>query len=279
MSAYQVCPTARLEKLLVPTDGSEFSESAIKEALTFAKACSSKIYALSVIEVNPEFEALAPGFVERAKKTASEHLESIKSKASNEDIDCEILIREGEEPYKYIVEEAKKNKIEMIIMGRHGRTGLKRLMIGSVTAKVIGHMPCNVLIVPKASSVIYKTILLATDGSKYSEAAALDAISIAKRCRSDLIVLSVSTKTKNIPSAKKSVEKIKEKAEKDGLKVKTFTPRGMPYELVVKTAKDKKAGVIVVGSHGRTGLKKLLMGSVTERIIGHAHCPVLVVKS
>jgi nucleotide-binding universal stress UspA family protein len=279
MSACKVCPTARLEKLLVPTDGSEFSEDAIKEAFNLAKTCSSKVYAMSVVEINPEFEALAPGLVEKAEKAMREHLESVKSKAAREGIDCEIIVHEGEEPYKYIVEEAAKNKVEMIIMGRRGRTGMKRLMMGSVTAKVIGHAPCKVLVVPKAAAVTYKTILIATDGSKYSEAASVEAISIAKRCGSDLIVMSVASDTKSLPAAKKNVEAVKKLAEKEGLKIKTLTPKGMPYEVIVNTAKDKNADVIVVGSHGRTGIEKLLMGSVAERVIGHARSTVLVVKA
>jgi nucleotide-binding universal stress UspA family protein len=279
LSACKVCPTARLEKLLVPTDGSEFSGDAIKEAFNLAKTCSSKVYAMSVVEINVEFEALAPGLVEKAEKATREHLESVKSKAAKEGIDCEIIVHEGEEPYKYIVEEAAKNKVEMIIMGRRGRTGMKRLMMGSVTAKVIGHAPCKVLVVPKAAAVSYKTILIATDGSKYSEAASVEAISIAKRCGSDLIVMSVASDTKSLPAAKKNVEAVKKLSEKEGLRIKTLTPRGMPYEVIVNTAKDKKADVIVVGSHGRTGIEKLLMGSVAERVIGHARSTVLVVKS
>ena len=65
----------------------------------------------------------------------------------------------------------------MIVMGRRGRTGLKRLMMGSETAKTIGHAPCNVLVVPRAAKLEFKNILIATDGSKYSAAAA------SGRCR------------------------------------------------------------------------------------------------
>jgi len=278
MSAYQACPTARLEKLLLPTDGSKFSEGSIREAISLAKNCSSKIFVLSVVEMNPEFEALAPEIIEKMEKETRQHLESVKSRALKEGVDCEIIVHEGEEPYQYIVAEAAKRKVEMIIMGRRGRTGLKRLMMGSVTARVIGHSPCKVLVIPETAKVSYRNILIATDGSKYSDAAALEAISIAKRCGSDLIALSVATKDKDLPSAKKSVEKISQIAEKEGLKSKTMTPRGTPYNVIVETAEKKNADVIVVGSHGRTGLERLLMGSVTERVIGQANCAVLVVK-
>jgi nucleotide-binding universal stress UspA family protein len=279
MSAYQVCPTAKLERLLLSADGSKFSEGAVREAISLAKTCGSKLYIVSVVEVNPEFESLAPGLVERVEKETRQYLEEVKGKALKEGADCEIIVHEGENPHKYIVSEASKKKVEMIIMGRRGRTGLKRLMMGSVTAKVIGHAPCKVLVVPKAATVDYKKILIATDGSKYSEAASREAISIAKRIGSDMIAISVATKDKNLPAAKKSVDAVKKIAEKEGIKIDVITPKGTPYEVIVNTAERKNADVIFIGSHGRTGIERLFMGSVTERVIGHANCAVMVVKA
>ncbi|MEW6416758.1 MAG: universal stress protein [Nitrospirota bacterium] len=274
-----ICPVAKLEKVLLSTDGSELSEGAVRESIALAKTCGSKLYAISVVEVNPEFEALAPGLVEKMEKETRQYLESVKERASKEGADCEIIVHEGEEPYQYIVDEAARNNVEMIIMGRRGRTGLKRVMMGSVTAKVIGHAPCKVLVVPKAATVAYKKILIATDGSKYSEAASREAISIAKRCGSDMIAISVATKDKNLPAAKKSVNEVKKIAEKEGIKIEVLTPKGTPYEVIVETAEKKDADVIFVGSHGRTGIERLFMGSVTERVIGYTNSAVMVVKA
>lgn len=280
MSEQQVCcPTARLEKLLLATDGSEQSEGAVRETINLAKVCSSKIYAISVIEANAEFMASAPGFFEKYEKQIRQHLESVKTRASKENIDCEIIIHEGEEPFQYITDEAAEKKVEMILMGRYGRTGIDRLLMGSVTAKTIGHSPCKVMIVPGAAKVSYKKILVATDGSKYSDAAALEAISIAKRCGSELIALSVAARDTNLAAAKESVERVRQIAEKEGIKVESLTLSGTPYEVIVSTAEQKGADLIVVGSHGRTGVKRLLMGSVTERVIGHSKSAVLVVKA
>ncbi|MEW6162283.1 MAG: universal stress protein [Nitrospirota bacterium] len=274
-----VCPVARLEKLLVATDGSEFSESAIREAINLAKTCSSKLYAVSVVKTNPEFEAVMPQVVEKDEKEAMEHLESIKSRASKEGVDCEIIVHRGEEPFQDIVNDAAKNQVDMIIIGTHGRTGLKRLMMGSVTAKVIGHAPCKVLVVPKDARVTFEKILIATDGSIYSELASREAISIAKRTDSSLIALSVAKRDENLPAAKESVDMVRKVAEKEGIKVEALTPKGLPFEAIVNIAKQKNAGLIVVGNHGRTGTERLLMGSVTERVIGHAKSAVLVVKT
>lgn len=273
-----VCPTARMEKLMVATDGSDYSESAIREAINLAKVCSSSLIAVSVVKTNIEFDSVLPQFVEKKEEEAIKHLESVKAQAKKEGVDCTTVVTLSEEPYQDIVDHASKNNVDMIIMGTHGKTGMKRLMMGSVTAKVIGHAPCNILVLPLNAKVECKNVLIATDGSKYSEAAASEALGIAKRCGSSLIVISVASSEAEIASAKDNVNKVSEAAEKEGVKTTSVVTKGKPYEAIIETAKQKKADFIVVGSHGRTGLARLLMGSVTERVIGHAEAAVLVVK-
>jgi nucleotide-binding universal stress UspA family protein len=282
------CPLAKMDKLLVATDGSIFSESAIREAINLARTCSSKLIAVSVVQTSREFEDLVPKVFEKAVKEVREHLESVKSRALKEDVDCEIVVHRGEEPFQDIVNEAEKNRVDMIIIGTHGRTGLKRLMMGSVTARVIGHAPCNVLVVPLHAKIDCGKILIATDGSRYSDAAASEAIGVAKRCDVSLIVISVAFSDKEIMLAedyeemllaKNNVKKIVELAEKEGVKTEGLTVKGKPHEAILETSKQKRADLIIVGSHGRTGLDRLLMGSVAERIIGHSESAVLIVKA
>ncbi len=116
----KVCPVAKLEKLLIATDCSEYSESAIREAINLAKICSSKLIAVTVVRTNPEFEAAVPQVIEKAEEEAREHLDSIKIRASKEGIDCEMIIHRGEEPYQDIVADALKNQVN------HGHTWQNR---------------------------------------------------------------------------------------------------------------------------------------------------------
>ncbi len=279
MGAYQVCPIIeRLERILLATDGSEYSESAVREAINLAKTCGSKLYVISVIEVSSEFSVLATGLIENEERNRMEHLKAVKSKASEEGVDCEIIMYRGGEPYESIVDEAAKNKVGMIIMGRHSRSGLGRIMMGSVTAKVIGHTLCRVLVIPKDAKLTFEKILIATDGSMHSEFASNEAIDIAKRTGSSMIVLSVAKKDENLPAVKECVDMVKKAAEKEGIKVEALIRKGVPHEVIVDIAFQEYVGLIVVGSHGRTGISKLLMGSVTERVIGHAENAVLVWK-
>jgi len=147
MADKRSCPIPGLKKILLATDGSKYSGAALKEAISISRACSSKLYVLSVVEVNPEYEALAPRLVEKAEGETRKLLESVKKRIMKEGLDCETLVHQGDDPSQFIVEEAEKKKVNMIVMGIHGRTGLKKLMMGSVTQKVIAHIPCSVLVV------------------------------------------------------------------------------------------------------------------------------------
>lgn len=147
MSDITICPIKEHSKILVATDGSDFSKAAICQAINLAKICSSKVYAISVIEVNPEFVSLASNIIEKMEKETKEHLDSVKAQITKQGLECETIVHEGEEPYKFIVSEAEKNKVDIIVMGSHGKTGIGRLLMGSVTSRVIGHAPCSVLVV------------------------------------------------------------------------------------------------------------------------------------
>lgn len=130
---------------LLAADGSDFSEEAIRESISLAKASGSKVTALRVVEFNPEFEALAPSYVEKMESEAIAYINSIKERAKKEGVDCEGLVERGI-PYEVILNKAKEKHADMILMGSHGRTGIERLLMGSVTERVIGHAECDVLV-------------------------------------------------------------------------------------------------------------------------------------
>ncbi|MDA8099195.1 MAG: universal stress protein [Nitrospiraceae bacterium] len=293
----EICPVFSAERLLLATDASLHSEGAIREAIRLAKQCGSTLEAISVIETNPEYEALAPKSIEKAEKAAREHLDAVAGRAKSEGVSCSVAVLEGEDSYRSVVDEAVKQKTTMIVMGRRGRTGLKRLVMGSTTARVIGHAPCTVLVVPRAATVEFKSVVVATDGSRYSAAAASEAIGIAKRNGSKLTVVAVvpaeiATPTdvdfvadrreliaeREMQEAEKNAKAVKEAAAKEQVNVKAFVMTGKPADAIMEAAKDANADLVVVGSHGRTGLEKLLMGSVAERVIVLASSAVLVVK-
>ena len=281
-------PSAPFPKILVCTDGSPDSEGAITAALNLAKTTGSTVFLLEVLFYLAGYElqapdTLAPPMVNlelmQAQETAAkERLEARKAEAAGEGVTLEPRVRSGSSAYEGILEEAGELRPDLIIMGRHGYTGLTRLLMGSVTARVIGHSPCNVLVVPREVPLSFKRLLVASDGSPFSEAAWTEALSLAKTMGSDLVGVSVAASDRDIPAATQVVRGLEESASQQGIALDTMIPMGRPEEGIVKAADFKAASLIIVGSHGRTGLKRLLMGSVAERVIGDAKCPVLVVK-
>ena len=279
MSEGAYCPVGKAEKLLLATDGTQYSEGAIREAISFAKKCSSTLYAMSVIEMDVEYESVAQKHIDLEEQERIKHLSSIKLRAEGEGVPCETFICSDNSPEKCIVDEAEKRQVDMIIMGKRGAKGLMKLMMGEVVAKVIKNAPCKVLVVPKEAMISYQNILVATDGSKYSEAAAADGVGIAKRCGSSLFALSAARSDDELAEAKANVAKIVTMAQKEGVPVEPLTPHGRSYEAIVEVAGGRGVDLIVMGTYGKTGLDKILMGSSTEKVIGQTHCAVLVSKA
>jgi nucleotide-binding universal stress UspA family protein len=150
--------------------------------------------------------------------------------------------------------------------------------MGEVAAKVIGHTFCNVLVVPRAAHINYKTVLVAVDGSKHSEAALQQAIAIAKRCGSSLIALSAMRDESEREEAEGYVKTAVEQAQKEGVQGEGVTPTGRSFNAIVETAGGKGVVLIVMGTYGKIGIRKMLMGSSTEKVISSAGCAVLVIK-
>ncbi len=144
------CPLTRGERILVAVDGSVFSDAAVDQAISLGGICNSQIFLVSVIDLYPEQMEVAPTLVEKMSKEVREHLDNAKQKVDKAGIPCETIVHMGGKPYEFIVREANERDIDLIVMGTHGRTGIKRVLLGSVAQNVIGHAPCPVLVVPNA---------------------------------------------------------------------------------------------------------------------------------
>jgi nucleotide-binding universal stress UspA family protein len=231
------------------------------------------------METNPEYETIGANVFQKEEEEATEYLESLKTRASQDGLYCQCILLHGDEPSRVIVDAAAEKMVDMIIMGRRGRKGLMKVLMGSATAKVIGHAPCKVLVVPRAARIEYRNLLVAADGSEHSLAAASEAIGIAKRCGSNIIAVSVGNSEGELADAKTNAGRVVEMAQKDGVPVQALTPIGKPHDIIVETAGGRAVDLIVMGTYGETGLRKIMMGSTTEKVIGHAACAVLVVKA
>jgi nucleotide-binding universal stress UspA family protein len=273
------CP-ADWGKLMVCTDGSAEGQNAVAVTLELAKACGSQVFAVQALEVKAEYEAVAPDIRATLAQEAQKNMEVIKEAAGRLGVTLNPVVPTGQAAHAAIVAAAEKIGPDLIILGRCGKTALARLLMGNVTARVIGLSPVNVLVVPRGAALAFQRLLVASDGSAYSQAAWKLALSMAKRAKSQLIAVSVAPEEGDIIQAKAIIHQMLTAAKRAGMPLKGVNPQGLAAdEGIVHQAIKSEVDLIIMGSRGFTGLKKLLMGSVTERVIGRSPCPILVVKA
>jgi nucleotide-binding universal stress UspA family protein len=282
----------KYKKILVAFDGSESSKNALRQA--FKLANEEKCW-ITVTSVVPPYEGDidltgVKDIMASLRKPCEDALREAEKIAETERALIKTVCEEGE-VYERIVDLADAENCDIIVMGRRGKRRLTDALVGSVTARVIGHTQRDVLVVPRDTNIGWKKILVATDGSKYSTVAVDKAIAFAKSYGGGLLVVSVvDVPTEFYAEAPKAVEDmvkkakqytaaVKKQAAEAGVTAETFVGESEAHTAILNLAKEQNVDMIVVGSHGRTGLRRLLMGSVTEMVIGNAPCPVLVTKS
>jgi len=277
--------------MLVAIDGSESGIHALKES--FKLAANEKSW-ITVVSVVPPYEGdldtTAIGNIQHAlrhpcEKALADAIDLAKAERASIKTVCEEGV-----PHERIIDLAEAENCELIVMGRSGLSKIKRALIGSVSSRVIGFSQRDVLIIPLGAAVAWTNILLAVDGSKYSKIAAERAMDFAMAYGGNLKIISVVDVPPEfygeapdavedlIKKARGYADETAKQAGSKGIKAEAFVREGETSEVIINFAKEQKADTIIIGSHGRTGLKRLLMGSVAEKVIGLSSCPVLVVK-
>ena len=282
-------------KILVGFDGSEFSRAALLEAANRIKRRGGKVILLNAVYFDEEEFGNKPEQrekrMESGKKICSEAKEMVRKEFG---IDIESIVSEGEPP-EVIARTAQEMNADLIAMGTHGRRGIKRFIMGSVTSGVIGHAPCDVLVVKKPCTRCtgeFKSILLPFDGSVFSKKALSHAYALAKDEGSEVTALYVIPryeemigfmKTDSIrkslhKEAERIIELAKQSVSSNGVTLATAIEEGNAADKIVETANRMKHDLIVMGSYGWRGVNKAILGSTTERVIMNASCPIMVVK-
>jgi nucleotide-binding universal stress UspA family protein len=279
---------AKYNRLLAAVDGSEESLHALREAF---KLSSSWV---TVVAVTPFYQGdLSLVGVPQIQKLLREPCDLALARAQELAAAAGAVIQtacEAGEPHERIIALADQGNRDLIVMAPKGRGFIERVLVGSVTQRVIGLASQDVLVVPPGAAVGWDRILVATDGSESSRAAGARAVELAREYGSELYVLSVLELPYRAGSeapelagllleqCQEQVREIQRQAESQQIPVQGLVREGRAYQIIVELAREAGSSLIVLGSRGRTGLPRLLLGSVTERVIGHAPCPVLVVK-
>ena len=280
---------AKYRKILVAYDGSPSAQNALSLASQLAREDKSWIKVLAVVPPYlGDLELIGVSDIKEAiTGPGQELLAEARQLADHEGVHILTNLEQGE-PYEQIVHVAEEENCDLIVMGRRGKGKMERALIGSVTARVIGHTNKDVLVIPETSKLSWENILLATDGSTCCDNALARALEIAQERKAKLSAVSVAYTNDEFyavgqevmkelyQEADKALGKVGKWAGDLGVQTELFVRDGEPHEAITALAAEISASLIVMGSHGRKGLPRLLMGSVTERVIGYADCPVLI---
>ena len=283
--------------IVVGYEESESSKAALKEASLRVKNRNGKLYLVHAVYFDKEEFAILPSQLEKrfelgahVCKTAKQDLQSQFGLNGS----VESFVCEGEPP-EVLIDIAQGKKADLIALGTYGRKGLKRLLMGSVTAQVILDAPCDVLVVKRPCSECtgsYQSLLVPYDGSEFSKKALTRASEMAKAEVGQVTVLYVIPRYEEMmefyrsDSIKKSLhdeaDKILGEAKKiaDGLgiSVRMEVREGHASDEIVAAAQKLENDLIAMGTYGWKGVNNAIMGSTTNRVISNASCPVLVVK-
>ncbi len=284
------------KNILVGLDKSKYSEAALIESAHWAKKHGGRISIVHTVFFDSEEFSISPGQLDERLDQGMELCNRVAKGFSSEyGVEIECIVRHGE-PHEVIPELARDGHFDLIAMGTYGRRGLRRLVMGSITAGVILDAPCDVLVVKKpceACNGVYSSLLVPYDGSKLGKKAVERAVALKKENPKVSITLIYVIpryeemigflKTDGIreqlhEEAKRIVLEGKTFAGKKGASVETVVEEGSSSEKIVETAKKRGTDLIVMGSHGWRGVNKALLGSTTERVIAYSAMPVLVAR-
>lgn len=271
-------------RILYPTDLSSSAEHAYGYAVQLAGALDAELHVLHV--VIPDLEDL----VEEARH------ERLTPSDPPAGVSVVTAIRAGESASGEILAYAEAEGVDLIVMGTRGRTGLGRLLLGSVAEIVVRESTCPVITVPtRAPSMATQRVLAAIDFSDYSRTTLAHAAAMAELFDAPLDVIHVLQEVV-VPSAYGPeigpiVTPALEQRTASALAamVREIVPPeieststvvvGYPATEILRFAEEQECGLIVLATHGLSGLQHFLIGSVTEKVVRKASCPVLTVRS
>ena len=293
-------------KVLLATDGSRESGRAARMAVGLANGLGLELHAVYVASI-PSVYALSETAI--LDPEVRERLHDMAEQDARERLDEEVgKIREaggkvvGVHPGvgradAEVVRLAEELGAGLVVLGSRGFGPLRRAAMGSVSLSVVRHAHCPVLVVRGEKEPLPGRILLALDGSKEAHAAARAATEISHATGSELHLVQV-LQAGPLPyphyyamdkyeadlgraegASRAFLEKQAKRMESDGATVAGVRVRtGNPDHEIVKLAEELDAGLIMLGSRGLGGVKRALLGSVSDSVVRHAHCPVLVVR-
>ncbi len=295
------------KNILCATDFSDFSNQTVNYGVALAKEFGSRLTICHVIDLSSvaiygEFQLDAVGQQNRIMEDANAQLVEL---TGDQPVAWEPLITVGK-PADEISRAVEEKGIDLVIAATRGRSGFKRLILGSVTERLMRTLTCPLLVVcsheheiinPRDQKIELKKILVGCDFSQDSDQAFNHALSLAQEFQAELHLVHVieppvqpnlireeTTVPLEIQEDYQDllIQKLKDMVPEEAAnwcRPRTSILEGWPYDELVKYATTRDIDIIVLGVRGHGLVKTLFLGSTTDRVIRHSTCPVLSVSS
>ena len=294
-----------IKKILFPTDLSECSINAFIHAQSLARNYNAELFILHVLVIFEEDPsrsskrlAQLEDFYQESESQANQVMKTIVPDEMKTQLKISRLITRDLTAAESILDTAKEQDVDIIIMGTHGMSGLKRFFLGSDTERVLRYAPCPIMTIRESMKRFdkvgkYQRILLPVDFSLFSEHALRYAFSLAKEHGASLDIIhiveqhihpafytsgkiSVFDIVPDLTSRSiQALEDFVSEKSKYSLPVDYHVLEGAPHDEIIKFAGKHETDLIVMGTKGLSGFEHLLVGSTTEKVVRKADCPVL----
>ena len=290
-----------VRRILCPIDFSEFSLAAAGEAVALARLWKAQLTTLFVFPPaaasgEDPSERLAPIPDTSVRSVVAKDMQDFLLPAGAADLPVRHSFKAGD-PARSILDEAAALPADLLVMGTHGRSGLERWVLGSVTDRVLRQAPCPVLTVSRPAagtpvSAPLTGILCAVDLTETSEMTLGYALALAQKADVPLTVVHVvegiTEASAPVPYGVSQHGLHRETEARDclrravpsaaGSRVEEVVVTGRPYREILRLAVERGTGLIVVGTHGPDPIDRMFFGSTADHVVRGAPCPVLTVR-
>ncbi|HMD37233.1 MAG TPA: universal stress protein [Vicinamibacterales bacterium] len=287
-----------IRSILWPTDFSDDSRHALEHAVAIARWYSARIVAVHAFSpVYAEVPVLAGAAADDGCGFSPDLRAELVALGAGIETSVDV-VESAAAPG--ILQYAVQHPIDLIVIGTHGNSGFRHLILGSVTEKVLRTAPCPVLTVPpraqKTSSLPFKRIICPTDFSASSCAAMNAAATFARDGNAKLTLVHVLDDADEnelfVPRpydvhhhrellekhAREQLDALSPPVDRESVALTVTVASGKPYQEILRIADEERADLIVMGVEGRTPLDVMMFGSTTNQVVRRATCPVLTLR-
>lgn len=299
-----------VKRIVCPVDFSDFSRRALDHAIALARWYEARVTVLHVYSAGVPPAVFAPGASTVAEPLVLSAVDrdlllqelTVFAEAGRGEVPVDVQLAQGT-VWREIVSLAEAAPADLLLMGTHGRSGFERLLLGSVTEKILRVAPCPVLTVPPAApdavpiaAGLFKRILCPTDFSPAADAALTWATSLAQEADAELIVLHVMeapvvSELEGFPRSGLAAYR-REYEEWTTSRLRAAVPdtartcctvremmsSGTPHLEILRMAGEHQSELIVMGVSGHRGVGDRIFGSTTQHVVRASACPVLTVR-